>query len=328
MSCPEPSTPLDPATTSTLSFTVAAREAGQRLDHFLAARLATRDLTRSRLQALIRQGAVTLADELVGKPGTTVGPGDQVVLVLPAPEPVAVEAQQVDFTVLYEDGDILVLAKPPGLVVHPAAGHLYGTLVHGLLHHCRDLSGISGQLRPGIVHRLDKDTSGCLVVAKNDRAHQCLVRQFKDREVEKIYWALLRGTPGGESGRVDLPVGRHPVQRKKMAVLREGGREAVTHWRVLRRFSAGYTLVEVRLETGRTHQIRVHMASLHAPLAGDQLYGHKGGDDLRYAIKRQSLHALKLSFKHPADGHPLSFTAPLWADMENSLTLLAAGELE
>lgn len=288
------------------------------------------ELSRSRLQGLIRQGQVRV--ELTGKPvaapaeplkpGLLLRAGDRVTVRVPPPVVTELVAEEIAFTSLYEDSDILVLSKPPGLVVHPAGGHWQGTLVHGLLQHCRNLSGISGELRPGIVHRLDKDTSGCLVVAKHDQAHRNLIEQFKNKAVEKKYLALLRGFLHDEAGRVDLPVGRHPVNRKKMAVRREGGREAVTHWRVRQRLAAGYTLVELRLETGRTHQIRVHMAALGHPLAGDHLYGRQTAGDRRYGIERQWLHALHLSFKHPRDGRWLQFTAPLWDDLQASLERL------
>ncbi|MDF1615295.1 RluA family pseudouridine synthase [Desulfurivibrio alkaliphilus] len=314
---------------SSFAFVVAPHEAGRRLDQVLAMRVVKPlGFTRSRLQALIRQGQVTVASAAgtaTGapvKPGTLLKAGDRIDLRVPPPEPVDLVAEHVDFSLLYEDDDILVLTKPPGLVVHPADGHRQGTLVHGLLYHCRTLSGISGQLRPGIVHRLDKDTSGCLVVAKNDQAHHSLVRQFKGQQVEKKYQALLRGILVEDAGRVELPIGRHPVNRKKMAVRREEGREALTHWRVRQRFSVGYTLVDVRLETGRTHQIRVHMAAMGHPLAGDRLYGRNVEADRQYGIERQWLHAWQLAFNHPRSGHRLSFTAPLWPDLQASLARL------
>nr|WP_041719266.1 RluA family pseudouridine synthase [Desulfurivibrio alkaliphilus] len=315
------------AETSSFAFVVAPHEAGRRLDLVLATRAAgSAELTRSRLQSLIRQGRVRVESAGVEagplKPGMLLKAGDRVDLQVPPPEATELVAEEVEFTPLYEDEDILVLVKPPGLVVHPADGHRQGTLVHGLLHHCRNLSGISGQLRPGIVHRLDKDTSGCLVVAKNDLAHHNLVQQFKGREVEKTYQALLRGILAEDTGQVVLPIGRHPVHRKKMAVRREGGREAVTHWRVRQRFSAGYTLVELLLETGRTHQIRVHMAALGHPLAGDRLYGRNPEKDMPYGIDRQWLHAWRLAFNHPRSGRRLTFTAPLWVDLQASLDRL------
>lgn len=313
--------------TSSFDIIVEPHEAGCRLDHVLAARLDGHlELTRSRIQGLIRQGQVgvesTTARPQSLKPGMLLKPGDHVSLRVPSPVATELVAEDVAFDILYEDADILVLSKPPGLVVHPAGGHWQGTLVHGLLHHCRNLSGISGELRPGIVHRLDKDTSGCLVVAKNDLAHRNLVRQFKGKEVGKRYQALLGGIITGESGRVDLAIGRHPINRKKMAVLKEGGREAVTHWRVRKRFAAGYTLVDLQLETGRTHQIRVHMAALGHSLAGDRLYGRNRDSDRYYGIERQWLHALELTFKHPRDDRLLHFTAPLWEDLQASLIRL------
>lgn len=309
--------------------------AGRRLDHFLAEQLQDQELTRSRLRGLIRQGLVTVvpataAPEQAATPSRKAGlalkAGDRVAVEVPAAEPVALAAQEIPFVVLYEDGDLLVISKPPGVVVHPAAGHHRGTLVNGLLHHCRDLSGISGELRPGIVHRLDKDTSGCLVVAKNDRAHRDLLAQFKNREVEKIYLALLSGKLAGEQGRVEGAIGRHPKQRQKMAVRPAGeGRAALTHWRLRQRFTAGYTLVSLRLDSGRTHQIRVHMASLGHPVAGDALYGKGGERDRRYGITRQWLHAAELAFRHPVSGEPLRCRGPLWPDLEQVLAELADG---
>lgn len=309
--------------------------AGRRLDHFLAAQLQDQQLTRSRLRGLIRQGLVTVLPTAATlepaaaptlKAGLTLKAGDRVAVEVPAAEPVALAAQEIPFVVLHEDDELLVISKPPGVVVHPAAGHRQGTLVNGLLHHCRDLSGISGELRPGIVHRLDKDTSGCLVVAKNDRAHQDLLAQFKNREVEKIYLALLSGKLAGEEGRVEAPIGRHPGQRQKMAVRPVGeGRSALTHWWLRQRFTAGYTLVVLRLASGRTHQIRVHMASLGHPVAGDTLYGKGGERDRRYGIGRQWLHAAELAFRHPASGELLRCRAPLWPDLAQVLAELADG---
>ena len=221
---------------------------------------------------------------------------------------VAVEtrAQDIPLAVLFEDDDLIVLNKPPGLVVHPAAGHADGTLVNALLHHCTALSGIGGELRPGIVHRLDKDTSGCLVAAKNDVAHRALVRQFAGREVVKIYLALASGTLVPANGTVDAPIGRHPINRKKMAVV-ERGRAACTDWRVLGPVPGG-TLVECTLHTGRTHQIRVHLKHLGHPLLGDELYGKRG------TFPRQMLHAWRLGFTHPRTGERVSFLSPIPAD--------------
>ncbi len=310
------------------SFIVPPEAAGRRLDRFLAARLAEAGLSRSRLQGLIEQGLVSTGNDRALKAGTLLLAGEEVRVAVPPPVAVELVPEPVEFTILYEDESLVVLAKPPGLVVHPGAGHQRGTLVHGLLHRCSHLSGISGELRPGIVHRLDKDTSGCLVVAKNDEAHQALLAQFKDKQVEKIYQALVLGVIKEEQGRVDLPIGRHPVNRRKMAVTARGGREAVTHWRVLERFSAGYTLLEVRLETGRTHQIRVHLANLGHPLAGDAVYGRQQREAQRFGISRQWLHALRLAFIHPVSGERLEFTAPLWFDLAASLARLRQADTE
>jgi 23S rRNA pseudouridine1911/1915/1917 synthase len=309
------------------TFPVAGEAAGQRLDRFLAEALAQEEITRSRLQGLIREGCV-LVDASSRKAGYLVRDGEEVTVTLPPLKETVLTAQEVPFLVLYEDDAIVVLSKPPGVVVHPACGHAEGTLVHGLLHHCRDLSGISGELRPGIVHRLDKDTSGCMVVAKNDLAHHRLVAQFKGKEITKIYHALLVGVPAKSAGTVDLPIGRHPVHRKKMAVRQDGGRPAVTHWQVRERFAAGFSLVQVRLETGRTHQIRVHMAALGHPVAGDPVYGGKSRRVASFGISRQCLHASHLGFRHPLTGNPMEFTAPLWPDIEAALARLRTGAME
>ena len=293
---------------------------GQRLDQYLASRFEREGLTRSRIQQLIRSGMV-LVNGIPLKAKHILQAGDALTVTIPPQLPSHLIPEQVDFITLHEDEDLIVLIKPPGIVVHPAAGHSTATLVHGLLHHCGGLSGINGELRPGIVHRLDKDTSGVMVVAKTDYAHQALAAQFKEREVTKIYQALVDGRPIGESGRVSLPIGRHPVHRKKMAI-REDGREAVTNWRVLERFAQGLALLELGLETGRTHQIRVHMAALSHPVAGDPVYGRKNPCYHELGITRQCLHAHTLAFSHPRTGEDLRFTAPLWPDMLQALELL------
>ena len=296
--------------------------AGQRLDLYLASQLDCEGLTRSRIQQIIRAEMV-LVNGIARKTKYLLQVGDRLAVTIPPEAPSASEliAEPVAFVTLHEDDDLIVLAKPPGVVVHPGSGHGTATLVHGVLHHCGGLSGINGELRPGIVHRLDKDTSGVMVVAKTDFAHQALADQFKRREVKKIYQALVDGKPIGQAGRVELPIGRHPVHRKKMAV-REDGREAVTNWRVLERFAQGLTLLELGLETGRTHQIRVHMAALSHPVAGDSVYGRKNSRYLELGITRQCLHAHTLSFSHPRTGENLQFTAPLWPDMLYTLELL------
>lgn len=309
------------------TFSVASEAAGQRLDRFLAEALAQEEITRSRLQGLIREGCV-LVDATSRKAGYLVRDGEEVTVTLPPLREMVLTAQEVPFLVLYEDDAIVVLSKPPGVVVHPACGHAEGTLVHGLLHRCRDLSGISGELRPGIVHRLDKDTSGCMVVAKSDLAHHRLAGQFKGKEITKIYHALLVGVPAKSAGTVDLPIGRHPVHRKKMSVRRDEGRPAVTHWQVLERFAAGFSLVQLRLETGRTHQIRVHMAALGHPVAGDPVYGGRSRLATSFGMTRQCLHASHLGFRHPLTGNPMEFTAPLWPDIEAALARLRTGVME
>jgi len=281
---------------------VSAEFAGLRLDHFLAATM--RDVSRSRLQALVREGHVRVNDGPVSKPGERLRAGQRVAVHEPEVVPVeGMVAEEIPLDILFEDDDLIVLNKAPDIVVHPAAGNPRGTLVNALLHHCPTLSGIGGEQRPGIVHRLDKETSGCIVVAKNDAAHQSLSRQFAGRTVKKVYLALAQGVFARKSGVVKTAIGRHPVHRKKMAVMEvHRGREAVTEYRVLKEV-AGNSLVECTLHTGRTHQIRVHLKHLGHPLLGDALYGRKGD----YA--RQMLHAWKLGFRHPRSGEWVEFVA-------------------
>jgi 23S rRNA pseudouridine1911/1915/1917 synthase len=281
----------------------SADEAGARLDQFLAARRP--DLSRARVQALIRSGHITINGEAV-RPAHRLRRGECISLIEPPPEPSALLPEDIPLDVLYEDRDVIVLNKAAGLVVHPAAGHRGGTLVNALLHRCEGLSGIGGIERPGIVHRLDKDTSGCLVVALNDATHQALVRQFAGRTVEKIYLALVAGKPRASRGEIDAPIARHPVHRQRMAVA-ERGRAARTIWRVLREIEGG-TLIECRLHTGRTHQIRVHLKHIGLPLLGDEVYGKRAG------FPRQMLHAWRLAFDHPRTGERLNFVSPIPAD--------------
>lgn len=319
------SSTLNKTQETSLSRLVLPEQEGQRLDLFLAFTCSPLLASRSRVQSLIRKGLVTVNGE-EKKAGYTVQAGDAVQICVPPPEPVAVEPEAVHFDPIYEDDDIVVLAKPPGIVVHPGSGHGRGTLVHGLLYHCDSLSGISGELRPGIVHRLDKDTSGVMVVAKNDSAHSFLAGLFKSREVRKVYRAIIDGRLPRDRGRVEMAIGRHPVHRKKMAVRHDSGREAVTNWQVLEVFSAGYSFVELRPETGRTHQIRVHMAYAGCPIAGDEMYGRKKVTWERFGISRQCLHAYSLTFPHPRSGETMHFVAPLWNDMEESLARLRFDE--
>lgn len=301
--------------------TVAPAEAGLRLDHFLVQHLAA--YSRSALLKLVRDGLVTVSGNPC-KAGFRLRAGDGVVVDLPPPPPSELIPEQIDFRVLHEDDSLLVLVKPPGLVVHPAAGHWHGTLVHGLLYHCVSLPGMEEQ-RPGIVHRLDKDTSGVMLVAKSEQALRQLTSDFQSRNIRKIYHALVLRCPAENSGRLVAAIGRHPVQRKKMAI-RPGGRHAATCWRVLERYPNGMGLMELDLETGRTHQIRVHMASLGCPVAGDDLYGGRVPAAYNLAVNRQLLHASTISFPHPVSRIPLEFTAPLWPDMMAIVTRLRASE--
>ena len=278
---------------------------GERADQFIA-RLVP-ELTRSAAQRLLEEGAVTLAGRPVKKNYKT-APGDVLAVALPEPEPVDAVPQDIPLDVVYEDGDVIVVNKPVGMVVHPAAGHPDGTLVNALLYHCGEsLSGINGALRPGIVHRIDRDTSGLLIAAKNDFAHQALAEQLQDHSLYREYEAVCVGTLREDAGTVDAPIGRHPVERKKMAVDRKNGRPAVTHWQVLERYP-GYTHIRCRLETGRTHQIRVHMASIGHPLLGDTVYGAKKPVP---GLAGQCLHARRLSFIHPRTGERVTVECPL-----------------
>ena len=284
---------------------LTADRSGERADAALA-RLAP-DLTRSAAQRLLEEGRVLREGRPLRK-NDKLQAGDVLALDLPEPQPVALEPEDIPLDIVYEDKDLLVINKPKGLVVHPAAGHWSGTLVNALLYHCRDsLSGINGELRPGIVHRIDKDTSGLLIVAKNDFAHQALAAQLQDHTLARTYVCLVVGGVREDSGTVDAPIGRHPTDRKKMAVTEKNSRHAVTHWRVLERFP-GYTLLECRLETGRTHQIRVHMAYRNHPIVGDTVYGRPKPE---LGQDSQCLHARALTFRHPRTGETMTLTCPL-----------------
>ncbi len=286
-------------------YIIYAEESGDRIDALLARHL--EDYSRSAVQRLIEEGRVTRAGQPVKK-NARAEAGDCFVLCLPELQEIPLVPQDIPLDVVYEDGDLIVVNKPRGLVVHPAPGHPDGTLVNALLWHCGDtLSGIGGEKRPGIVHRIDKDTSGLLVAAKNDAAHQGLAAQLADHSLCREYEAIVRGTLREDAGTVDAPIGRHPTDRKRMAVNRKNGKPAVTHWEVLARYR-GYTHVRCRLETGRTHQIRVHMASLGHPLLGDGLYGAPCPDK---GLEGQCLHARRLRFRHPADGRLVELETPL-----------------
>ncbi len=299
--------------------TAASEDAGLRLDAFLAERLP--DLSRSRVQQLLERGCI-LVEGKPGKKNRRLNAGERITLDLPEPAEADPEPEEIPLYNLFEDEDLLVINKPKGMVVHPAPGHESGTLVNALLHHCGDsLSGIGGVKRPGIVHRLDKDTSGLMLAAKTDRAHASLAAQLGDHSLHRVYAALLIGTPRLGEGLVDLPVGRHPRDRKKMAAGVPGGRSAVTHYRVLESFP-GYSYVECVLETGRTHQIRVHMASLGHPVAGDPLYGGK----CSLPLSRQCLHAREICFRHPVTGEEMTFSCPLPPEFTAVLEKLRAAE--
>ena len=289
---------------------------GQRADQFLAAALP--QLTRSAAQKLLEEGAVTLNGRPVKKNYKT-APEDELVVVLPDPAPVDILPQDIPLDVVYEDEDVIAVNKPVGLVVHPAAGHPDGTLVNALLYHCgNSLSGINGAMRPGIVHRIDRDTSGLIIAAKNDTAHLALAAQLQDHSLYREYEAVCVGNLKQDQGTVNAPIARHPTDRKKMAVNFLQGREAVTHWTVLERFS-GYTHIQCRLETGRTHQIRVHMAHTGHPLLGDVVYGSKKPWP---GLAGQCLHARRLSFVHPRTGERLTLECPLPSWFQEVLTKL------
>jgi 23S rRNA pseudouridine1911/1915/1917 synthase len=342
------------------SLLVAGDEAGERLDRVLARHVA--DLSRSRLKALIEAGAVAVDGLTIRDPNHRVNSGAAIVVDLPPPEPAKPAPEPIPLNVVYEDNDIIVIDKPRNLVVHPAAGHRTGTLVNALIAHCGDsLSGIGGEKRPGIVHRLDKDTTGLMVVAKNDRAHKALAAQFADHgrsgePFERSYLAFVWGAPERPHGVIEAPIDRNPRARDRMAV-RPGGREAVTHWQVLERYGgdaastgaakggkAGKaaepvaSLLACRLETGRTHQIRVHLASIGHPLMGDQAYGAgfrtkaallpSQAQEALAGLGRQALHAHILSVKHPTNGEILTFRSELPPDLARLHTELVRGRVE
>ena len=287
---------------------------GVRLDRFLSDHIP--GLSRTQAQRLIAEGRVAVEGK-VAKPALSLARGDHVYVELPPPVESSLLPEEIPLRIVYEDRDIVVVDKPAGMVVHPAPGHPHGTLVHALLARIPDLAGIGGVLRPGIVHRLDKGTSGLVVVAKNDAAHQFLVRQFKERTVHKLYIALLEGHLEPERGAIEAPIARHPHDRQRMAVV-AGGREARTSYRVLRYFNGRYTLVEAVPETGRTHQIRVHFAAIGHPVVGDGLYGHPS-----HRLNRQFLHAARLSLRLPSTGEYMEFRSDLPTELKEFLDDLA-----
>jgi len=318
---------LDPARmNSILSFLVHSQDSSKRLDVFLSQKGPA--LSRSQIKKLIETGKVQI-DGRKAKAGLRLRENEVVTLTIPEPRRLEIEAEAIPLKVLYEDRHLIVVDKPAGLVVHPGAGNYSGTLVNALLHRCPDLAGIGGVLRPGIVHRLDKDTSGVLVVAKDDLAHRSLSDQFRKHTAERNYVGIVFGQLS-EEGQVDAPVGRHPTQRKKMSARPWKGREARTYWRVLERFRS-FNLAEFRLQTGRTHQIRVHLSSIGHPILGDPLYGGRKrlasveSLPLRQGLrrlKRQALHATSLGFVHPVTGDVLKFSSPLPEDIQEAIALL------
>ena len=292
-------------------------DAGTRIDAWLAANL--EDMTRSAAQRLLEEGSVTKDGKALAKNYKLTG-AETLEVSLPDPEPVDVVPQNIPLDIVFEDGDVIVVNKPKGLVVHPAPGHPDGTLVNALLYHCGDsLSGIGGELRPGIVHRIDRDTSGLIIAAKNDFSHQRLAAQLQDHTLARIYHCIVIGNLREDSGTIDAPIGRHHTDRKKMAVV-ANGRNAVTHWRVLERYQ-GFTYVECRLETGRTHQIRVHMAHTGHPILGDTVYGNKKPVP---GLQGQCLHAVGLRFLHPRSGEPVELHCGLSEEFEEQLRKLRA----
>ena len=309
------------------SIQVTEKDRGKRLDQFLSEALV--DLSRSRAKNLIEKHLVLL-NRKPAKPSAHVRAADIVSGSIPELEPLSLEAEPLPLSILYEDPSIIVIDKPPGMVVHPAYGNPSGTLVNALLYHCNDLAGINGVLRPGIVHRLDKDTSGVMVVAKNDEAFHDLTKQFKTRTVKKVYLAIVYGRMSQDEGSIESAIGRHPTERKRMSTRTKRGREAITRWKKLEEFD-GSTLLEIFPQTGRTHQIRVHLSSIGHPVLGDPLYGRKGrpgaihDSALRECTKRmnrQALHAQGLEFTHPRSGERVQFGSPIPQDMKDVLECL------
>jgi len=311
---PEVSVETDfPPRRNGLQLTIDAGFAGVRLDQFLALTLPL--FSRTVLAHSIRNGNIRV-DAIARKSSYRLKEGEIVSGEIEEPLAPDVEPQQIDFTLLHEDEFLLVLSKPPGLVVHPGSGNSQGTLVNGLVHYCRSIAEVGDRLRPGIVHRLDKDTSGIMLVAKQDFVHRKLVEDFKNRRLTKEYLALVHGVPKEKAGRLVAAIGRHPVHRQKMAVIEHSGRYAVSNWQVLQEFSAAFSLLKILIETGRTHQIRVHMAYLGHPVAGDKVYGSQRDNS---PFPRQLLHASRLAFYHPVSGHMMDYTAPLWPDFINTI---------
>nr|WP_249043406.1 RluA family pseudouridine synthase [Paenibacillus faecis] len=297
---------------SVLEWTADAESAKDRIDKYVKAQMGE-DTSRSQIQLWIEDGNLTVNGSPV-KANYKIAAGDLIVLRIPEAEATEIVPEDIPLEVYYEDSDVIVVNKKRGMVVHPAPGHASGTLVNALMYHCKDLSGINGELRPGIVHRIDKDTSGLLMAAKNDKAHASLAAQLKEHSVTRKYFALVHGNLAHDQGTVDAPIGRDPHDRKMYTVIERNSKPAVTHFQVTERFG-DYTLLELKLETGRTHQIRVHMKFIGHPLVGDPLYGRSKG----IRMDGQALHAAVLGFVHPSSGEYLEFQAPLPQDMEDLL---------
>ncbi|HHY83250.1 MAG TPA: RluA family pseudouridine synthase [Clostridiales bacterium] len=293
---------------------VSEENAGERLDQYLAGKLS--HYSRNQVQLLIKDGNVTVDSKSV-KPNHRTKNGEHVLVIVPEPKEIEIQPEKIDLDIVYEDSDIAVINKPQGMVVHPAAGNYTGTLVNALLYHCDELSGINGEIRPGIVHRIDKDTSGLLVIAKNDYAHRILSEQIQKKEASRIYLAVVHDNVKSDRGTICAPIGRSPSDRKKMAVVK-GGRHAVTHYRVLERYG-DYTFLELALETGRTHQIRVHLSYIGHPIVGDPVYGRRSQ---KFSLKGQALHAAVLTIVHPRTGESMEFRAPLPEYFEKLLNYL------
>lgn len=314
---------------STQQLTFPEERLAERLDTYVSECFP--DISRSQLKKLIDSAHITVNGRSA-KASTKLKGGEVLAITLPAPEPTEALPEDIPINILYEDHDIIVIDKVAGMVVHPAAGHAGGTLVNALLFHCTDLAGIGGELRPGIVHRIDKDTSGVIVATKNDQSHQHLAAQFKDHTINRRYIALIHGYPGNNSGTIDQPIGRHPTQRKKMSTKARNGKRAVTHWKVLKQFHTDrLSLVEFKLETGRTHQIRVHFAEINCPLVADPLYGNRSrltaikDSELRALIGRlpgQALHARSLGFIHPTSGKYLEFFSEIPDTLQDIIAYL------
>lgn len=297
---------------------IAEEQAGQRADVGLALLL---DITRSNMQRLLEDGRAVKGAKVL-KANYKLRAGDEIVVTLPEPQPLDAQPENIPLDIIYEDEDVIVVNKARGMVVHPAAGNYSGTLVNALLYHCKNLSGINGVIRPGIVHRLDKDTSGIMICAKNDEAHLSLSQQIQAKTARRTYLAVVRGNIKTDSGTIETQIARDKVDRKKMAVVKENGREAITDYEVVERFGK-YTLVRCKLRTGRTHQIRVHMEYLGYPLVGDPKYSPM---KTPFAIKGQALHSQTLEFTHPRTGERMRFEAPLPEDMQKIITRLHLGQ--